>query len=592
MTSILGKIKDRLDTNRTQQYIVEGVFNESELLRQIALKRLERDFIGNEKVIKDIMKHLKEDNDYACQALSILIPKGDANLKKKLVEEASSNMKSEKIVQHVCCVLGHIAETYDIEALRFLLEQCDHPSEKVNLQAIKALQLAAHNTGDLDVIDKLIEKLDSFGLRDASARALGSVAVRNQKRAVEALSKHAKTFDGAVNGLETCCEGDQEVVTTLLYSLMENSLDEIATSEAIKKVMGPTETNLDFVVERLMKMLKHKKKRVAKRAAVALGIIVPRGESIVVALLQDMLANPELKENAVIAIGNVADIGDMTIIADLLTIFDDPNATMALRENTAEALGKLCEKNTELVMRRMCERLKKGDEGEVMNAIVDALQKIAPQDHPDVVQLALTLTQHMDGGIVEGAVHLLGELCSRGKNPKFVSIALAMLNSNRSENLRCMCADALGQVVEHDDWKVIPLIQKIAMDKGVSPTIRAHCIKAIGRIITIPKDEVTEELFSTFAMEKNPIVRKETINTLAKICDLSKMIRTLKKFKEVRTLVYEIIVKSIRHKRFLKSSFDLANSDVDALEKMGFLEAKYIIMENEFGREFSSSASP
>jgi serine/threonine protein kinase/HEAT repeat protein len=575
-------IEKTLNSERKLKVILDGVIHESVDLREMALARI-RLYKNYNKIAKDLIKHLNDKENYAAEALSLIIPKGHAPTVDKLLEKA--NEKDARVKIHVSYCLGNIAEHEDEGTIQCLVNMCNDSDPKVVEKAIEALCKVAENTGNQLVINKLIEKLDVMSARANAASALGCIAKENDRRVMDKLIENAKIFESAAVALgQIAPKGDHEVLNLLIDCLEENGHDENNIVHAISKVADKDDSRQ--VTDKLIEMLKHQKRRIAYRAATALGSVVRTGDKRVIEKLIDMLREKGVVDKAIVALGNVSQKENELVTSKLLEMLGDKQGPWLVREQAAVSLSKVSKKGNQVVIKKLCERL--GDVEEVVNASAAALEKISQKDNAEVIKAFLDLMLHPDTGVVERSVQILGRICTRGQNPEAKQALLKMLQSaSQTQTLRGMCADALAQVTEFDDPVVVNVLNGIVLMSGDdrhSSHLRCCCLRALGVLISHRRNvDIAAGLFEMLhTREQDKEVEAECIKLLARICDVGKFIEFLKmkQYKDARATIFSIVVKAIRLLRDQNPNWKLEQSQIEVLEKNKCLESTFILLEN------------
>lgn len=571
------KLLTSLNSEKKLVKLMEGLIHPSLDMREIAISRIKL-YKKEKKLDQFLLKHLGDEEQYAAEAMSVVIPKGDAESIKILLDELTTN-KLERVRERVCMILGNVTENGNEMVRNALLKQYDVDQNHSNIvkEIIISLGKIAKN-GDALVIEKLLDLTKDYKLRDVCATALGIIAPKGDKLIIKKLTELASLCEEACISLGKIGHpGDREITKTLLKALDSNTFDEIKISHALASISKGN--NDEFVYKELLTNVSTGKRRLATRSAACLGQVIEKSDKNVIQelfALCDNTTSPN-RSLAVIALGFCAKKGSKKVVSKLLDLISEKTAHHAVRVAAAESLSKIARKGDKNVVKTLVQHL--GETEEVVIAVSSTLIDIAEKGNSEIIKEFMELLKHPDPGVVQKVVEVLGKLGSPG-DQTVINHLLDKLNGDTStELIRAVSAQALGFVASESDEKVTKSLNLILVNPNpnITPLIKQNCILALGNIMK-KTTQVPDSFFHLLIGEKE--IQHEIIDTIAKLCDVTKVIEMFKAKTLHQPVYFSVIIRAIRMLREKDPNYQLPEKSVTILNKISSLEAVFILVEN------------
>lgn len=571
------KLLTTLNSEKKLIKLMEGLIHPSNDMREIAISRIKL-YKKEKKLDQFLLKHLGDEEKYAAEAMSVVIPKGDAESIKILLDELTTN-KSELVRERVCMILGNVTENGNELVRNALLKQYDVDIKNSDIikEIIISLGKIAKN-GDQNVIEKLLDLTKDYKLRDVCATALGIVSPKGDKLIIKKLTELASLSEEACISLgKVGHPGDREITKTLLKALDSNTFDEIKISHALAAISKGN--NDEFVYKELLNNISTGKRRLATRCAACLGQVVEKSDKQVIQELFTLCDNTSSSNRALaaVALGFCAKKGSKKVVAKLLDLISDKTAHHAVRVAAAESLSKIARKGDRNVVKTLIHHL--GETEEVVIAVSSTLIDIAEKGNSELIKEFIELLKHPDPGVVQKVVEVLGKLGTPGDQTVIKCLLEKLDGDTSTELIRAVSAQSLGYVATEKDDIVLKSLNLILVNPNpnITPLIKQNCVLALGNILKKPT-QIPDSFFHLLIGEKD--IQHEIIDTIAKLCDITKVIEMFKSKTQHQPVYFSVIIRAIRMLREKDPNYQLPEKSVSILNKITSLEAVFILVEN------------
>jgi HEAT repeat protein len=597
-----------LNSEKKLLRLMDGLIHDSDNLREIAVSRIKMYKKKSSKLNKFLVKHLSDDNNYAAESMSLLTIKGDQEMIKLLLEELA--LKNETSKRRICFVLGNVTESADQVVIDKLLEilKEDSKQKEVVREAIIALGKVT-KVGDKVVIDVLLKHIGDYHVRDVAATALGIIAESGDVDIIEQLTKISNVCEEACISLgKIGLPGDRQIIDTLLKALDSNTFDEIKIIQALGNITKGAVDD-EYATEKLLSFIEKGKRRLATRAAAALGEAVEKSDKFVIKNLIELCdQNTNNRPFAALALGYCSRKGSKKVVAKLLELLSDQNAHHSVRVSAAESITRVARYNDPKVISVLVQRL--SDTEEVCIAVSNTLIELAEKGSPEVIDAFIDLLKHPDPGVIQKAVEVLGKIAKsqedeetspksgiqspktkpftkeedktkiqKESNLKVIKALKDLISSDSStEAIKAVSVESLGLIAPPNDESVIELMSDL-LNKSNSVIIRRQCIIGLGNLIKSKQNEKTLELLYSVLLN-DPETVDASIETLSKIGDMAKMIDLFKNVKEARPVLFTVIIHSVRRLRGEDPNYQLSKENTHILQKINCLESVFILVEH------------